>query len=251
MQVFADARSSAMRIWELLDAQPAIRTWRTASAFRAARYPTARRQPGCTGRCGHSGAAAHCSLRVDAGQVVALVGITGSGKSTSPRSSRDWSMPGADVSRSVRMPSAGKTSCGLDLQSLRSQVHVVPRETFLFSDTIAANLRMARPDASEAELWSALRLAAVEEVVAALPQGLGTTLGDRGVTLSGGQRQRLSLARALLADPAVLILDDATSALDAITERTILDNFRNWRGREGRPVTLLLIAARNSRPSCC
>jgi len=244
MQVFADARSSAMRIWELLDARPAIRpgTRHLPSAPLGIRL----QKVGVDAPGGGTAVLRDCSLRVDAGEVVALVGITGSGKSTLaalfPRlvdaESGEVEVGSDDVGwHDVRQ---------LDLRSLRGGVHVVPQETFLFSDSIATNLRMAKPDASEQDLWSALQLAAAADMVAALPQGLETALGDRGVTLSGGQRQRLSLARAVLADPAVLILDDATSALDAITERTILDNIRAWRGHRGQAVTLLLIASKLS-----
>ena len=106
-------------------------------------------------------------------------------------------------------------------------MQVLPQESFLFSDSLAANLR----------------LAAAEDVLERLPQGLDTPLGDRGVSLSGGQRQRLCLARALLGAPNILCLDDATSALDAHNERRVLDNLRY---QQGRAPTLLLITSRLS-----
>lgn len=129
----------------------------------------------------------------------------------------------------------------LDLAQLRRRVHVVPQESFLFSDTLAANLRLAAPGASDTELLQALHLAAADDVLERLPRGLDTALGDRGVTLSGGQRQRLNLARALLGQPDILCLDDATSALDAISERRVLGNIRDLRG-----TTLLVISSRLS-----
>jgi ABC-type multidrug transport system fused ATPase/permease subunit len=185
---------------------------------------------------------AGCDLRVDPGEVVAVVGVTGSGKSTLagllPR------LIEADAGRvSLGSDAAGWTDVrAFPLADLRRRVHVVPQEGFLFSDSIAANLRLADPRASEDDLRRALRLAAAEDVVAAKPEGLETRLGDRGVTLSGGQRQRLCLARALLARPAILGLDDATSALDAVTERTVLGNLRTL----GGGVTILVVASKLS-----
>jgi ATP-binding cassette subfamily B protein len=134
----------------------------------------------------------------------------------------------------------------LDLAELRRRVHVVPQEVFLFSDTVGANLRLGVRGASEADLWHALRLASAEDVVEQLPQRLDTVIGDRGVTLSGGQRQRLTLARALVSRPALIALDDATSALDALTERTILNGLRALTDDGGPPVTVLVVASKPS-----
>jgi ABC-type multidrug transport system fused ATPase/permease subunit len=135
---------------------------------------------------------------------------------------------------------------GLEFGSLRERVHVVPQESFLFSDTLAANLRMGAPEADEGELRAALRLASGEEILDNLPDGLAARLGDRGVTLSGGQRQRLCLARALLAKASILGLDDATSALDAATERTVLENIRRLRSQPDRAVTVLIVSSKLS-----
>jgi ABC-type multidrug transport system fused ATPase/permease subunit len=135
----------------------------------------------------------------------------------------------------------------LELGQLRRRVHVVTQESFLFSDTLAANLRVADRQASEAELLAALELASAGDVIERLPLGLETPLGDRGITLSGGQRQRLCLARALLAKATILGLDDATSALDAATERTILHNIRNYKNTAGgRAMTVLIVSSKLS-----
>ena len=109
------------------------------------------------------------------------------------------------------------------LRSWRRQIGYVPQETLLFHDSVRANLLWANPGATEEDIWRALASAAADDFVRALPNGLETVLGDRGVLVSGGERQRLSLARALLRRPRILILDEATSSLDSENERRIQD----------------------------
>ncbi|HRE00046.1 MAG TPA: ATP-binding cassette domain-containing protein, partial [Ilumatobacteraceae bacterium] len=126
--------------------------------------------------------------------------------------------------------------------SLRRQVSVVFEESFLFSTTIAENIAFGRPDATRDEIVAAAKVACAHEFISSLPDGYDTAVGERGFTLSGGQRQRIALARAALLDPAVLILDDATSAIDAQTEEAIFAALAHRLGAR----TTVLIAHRSS-----
>ncbi len=156
------------------------------------------------------------SLTVEAGTTLALVGATGSGKTTLvqliPRlydpTSGSVLVDGADV-RTV------------DPHALRAQIAVVNDDPFLFSATVHENIAYARSEATREEVVEAARRAQAHDFVSALPDGYDTRVGERGLTLSGGQRQRIAIARALLADPRILVLDDATSSIDASTEREI------------------------------
>ena len=176
-------------------------------------------------------------LNVSAGETVALVGASGSGKSTValllPRF--------YDVQEgSIRVD--GYDITDVTLTSLRCQIGVVFEESFLFSDSIRANIAYGKPDATEGEVESAARAAEAHLFISELPDGYSTVVGERGMTLSGGQRQRIALARALLTDPRILILDDATSAVDARVEEEIHATLR--RVMQGR--TTILVAHRRS-----
>lgn len=243
MQTFADARASAERIWQLLDAP--VQIVGGSQPLPAGPLGLKLEGVGVAAPGGGQAVLSHCSLQIAPGEVVALVGATGTGKSLLasllPR------LTEADQGRVL----LGSDDQGwhdvreLALDELRRRVHVLPQESFLFADSLAANLRLSAPTATDAQLLEALRQASAEDVLARLPLGLNTPLGDRGVTLSGGQRQRLCLARALLAAPDILCLDDATSALDAISEQRVLDNLRQRRS-DGHAPTLLLIASKLS-----
>ena len=155
-------------------------------------------------------------LELRAGESVALVGATGSGKSTV-----------AGLLARLYDPDGGRVLLdGHDLRELRladvrQAVALVFEETFLFTESVRENIRFGRPDADDESVARAAALAGAAEFIAGLPEGYETVLGERGFSLSGGQRQRIAIARAILADPAVLVLDDATSAVDATKEHEI------------------------------
>lgn len=176
-------------------------------------------------------------LEVPAGSTLALVGASGSGKSTISLLLPRFYDP---VAGTLRV--GGTDIRAFTLAELRRTVGVVFEDSFLFSDSIAANISFGRPDASVEDIRAAAIAAEADGFISALPQGYDTVIGERGLTLSGGQRQRLSLARAMLSDPRVLLLDDATSAVDPVTEAAIHDTLH----RLTRDRTTILIAHRRS-----
>ena len=161
-------------------------------------------------------ALADVSFEIPAGKTVALVGTSGAGKTTTAQLlMRFWD------------PDSGRiTLNGADLRQyrldeLRRLIALVAQDTYLFNDTLRANILIARPEATEAELHDAVRHASLADLVAALPDGLDSPVGERGTSLSGGQRQRVAIARAFLKDAPILILDEATSHLDAVNEQAV------------------------------
>lgn len=161
------------------------------------------------------------SFRIEAGQTVAVVGPTGAGKS---------SIVGL-ITREYDPTSGHVTVDGVDarhipVRVLRGAIGYVPQDTFLFSDSVRNNLTLGRPDATDAEIMAAAEAAQFAETLERLPQGLATLLGERGINLSGGQKQRLAIARAILRDPPILILDDALSSVDTHTEEEILRHLK-------------------------
>ncbi len=233
------AVASGNRMFEVLDREPAIESPPGAPALPEGGGAVALR--GVTLRYDGGGPAlSGIDLEVEAGRTVALVGPSGAGKTSLvglvarlyDPSEGSVLVDGADV-RSV------------DLGSLRSQIAFVADDSFLFTASVAENIAYAHQEASMAEIEAAARRAQADAFIRGLPDGYETRVGERGLTLSGGQRQRVAIARALLADPRILILDDATSSVDATTEAAIKAGLRE--AMAGR--TTFIIAHRLSTVS--
>jgi ABC-type transport system involved in Fe-S cluster assembly fused permease/ATPase subunit len=177
------------------------------------------------------------SFEVPAGKMVAIVGPSGAGKSTISRILfRFYELSGG------RVTIDGQNIGDVTQASLRADIGMVPQDTVLFNDTILYNIRYGRPEASDAQLREAARLAQIHDFIMTLPQGYDSLVGERGLKLSGGEKQRVAIARTILKSPPILMLDEATSALDSHTEKEIQDALE----RVARERTSLVIAHRLS-----
>ncbi|NLW49910.1 MAG: ABC transporter ATP-binding protein [Candidatus Brocadiaceae bacterium] len=215
------AGASGARVVEVLDSEPDVQDAPDAPETPSLRGRVVFENVTFRYRGAETPALRDVSFTAEPGQVVAVLGATGSGKSTLVHL----------ILRFYDVESGRITVDGLDVRTLRRQdlrrhVGIALQESVLFSGTIADNIRFSRPAAADEEVVAAARTAQAHEFISALPGGYGTRLGQRGVNLSGGQKQRIAIARALLARPAVLILDDSTSSVDVETEARIEDALR-------------------------
>ncbi|UCM90257.1 ABC transporter ATP-binding protein [Streptomyces marincola] len=231
------ARAGVERVLELIDTEPEIREAPDARELPADAPATVEFDRVSFGYGAGRPVLNDLSLRIEPGETLAVVGPSGSGKSTvSLLLPRFYDPDGGSVLV------GGEDVRRLTYDSLRSAIGLVPENSFLFSDTIRANLAYGHPEATDEQVRAAARAAQADGFISALPDGYDTVVGEQGLTLSGGQRQRVALARAILTDPRLLVLDDATSAVDARVEHEIHDALRSV--MSGR--TTLLIAHRQS-----
>jgi ATP-binding cassette, subfamily B, bacterial len=230
------ATASGARLLEILDTEPRISSPADAPPLPPGRGRVELRHV-TFAYGGGAPSLRDVSLVVEPGSTVALVGATGSGKTTLVQL-----LPRLYDPQRGAVLIDGADVRSLDLVSLRREIAIVDDDPFLFSDTVAGNIAYARPDATREEIERAAERAQAAGFIAELPSGYDTRVGERGLTLSGGQRQRIAIARAFLADPRVLVLDDATSSVDASTEREIKAALREV--MEGR--TTFVIAHRLS-----
>jgi ABC-type multidrug transport system fused ATPase/permease subunit len=215
MPVIAMAMAAGERIFEILDAESEVR-----EAPNAIQLPPVRGHVRFEGVSfayfGRHQVLRNVTFEALPGQVIALLGATGSGKSTIINLIPRFYDP-----TEGRITIDGQNIRRVTLSSLRDQIGIVLQETMLFATTVRENIAFGRPDASEEEIVAAARAAQAHAFIMAMPDGYDTQVGERGVTLSGGQKQRIAIARALLKDPRILILDDAMSSVDTETEQLI------------------------------
>ncbi|MDQ2809364.1 MAG: ABC transporter ATP-binding protein/permease [Chloroflexota bacterium] len=216
INLMAQASASAQRIFEILDAQNEVENKPGALDLREVHGDVTFEDVTFRYFKGGEPVLSQVSLTAHAGQTIALLGATGSGKTTIINL-----IPRFYDASEGRVTLDGHDVRDLTLESLRAQIGIVLQETTLFGGTIRDNIAFGRPDATDAEVIAAAQAAAAHEFISAFPGGYSTPVGERGSTLSGGQKQRIAIARALLLNPRILILDDSTSSVDLTTEYRI------------------------------
>lgn len=247
LHIFADARSSATRIWQMLDEKSAIEDQQYPLTLQSRdelniRLENVSFQEETTQKY----ILKHCHVEFRAGEIVTVVGKTGSGKTTLMNLLNRFIDP-TEGQVLIGSEQTGWTNIkDLSLFELRHLVQIIPQENFFFSGTLADNLSIAKQDATEQEMKEALHLASASELLQRLDHGLDTLIGDKGVTLSGGQKQRLALARSILKNSPILALDDSTSALDATTEKQVLQRLSTLSG-SGNPLNKTIIINSNKQ----
>ena len=214
-QLMASARASSDRVFEILDHPVEIASPAEPKPFPQG-VPEIRYENVSYGYPGRPAVMENFSLTLPQGKVTALVGHTGAGKTTLANLMlRYYDVTGG------RVTLGGVDVRDFDLGELRQQIGLVAQEPFLFNGTVADNMLLAQPEASEADMIAALEAAAAWEFVKKLPEGMGTQIGERGVRISQGEKQRLTIARVILRNPPLIILDEATASVDTITENAI------------------------------
>jgi ATP-binding cassette, subfamily B, multidrug efflux pump len=227
--------ASLNRINEILHERPSVLA--PAAPTNAAEIPADITFHNVTVLLGGRAAISQLNLHIAEGETIAVVGHTGSGKTTLVSLVPRLFDPAAGV---VKI--GGVNVCEFDPEELRRQIGYVPQETFLFSATVGENIAWGAPNATAEQIHAAMEVAGLGPDVDSFPKGLDTVVGERGITLSGGQKQRAAIARAILRNPRILILDDALSSVDTVTEERILSGLAGvMRGR-----TTILISHRVS-----
>ncbi|MCT4351749.1 ABC transporter ATP-binding protein/permease [Streptomyces sp. Je 1-79] len=237
LTVWQPARAGAVRVMEVIDETPGLAET-PHPVEPAAGSPSVSWEDVTFGYGSGEPLLRGFSLDIRPGETVALIGLAGSGKSTAAALlPRFYDVAGG------RVRVGGHDVRELSLDSLRSRIGYVFEESLLLSDTVRANIAYGLPDAGDERIRAAARLARADAFIERLPHGYDTVVGEQGLTLSGGQRQRIALARALLCEPDVLVLDDATSAIDTRVEAEIHDALRT---AERRPTTLIVAHRRST-----
>jgi subfamily B ATP-binding cassette protein MsbA len=210
------ALASADRIFQVFDEKPSVIDKPGAPAFVMIHSNLEFENVSFRYANQESWALRNVSFKIEAGQTIGAAGPSGSGKTTLVYLALRLFDP-----TEGRILIDGKDIRDYSAPSLRAKIGLVNQETVLFNDTVLANIRLGKPQATEAEVWKALKVADADGFVLRLAKGLNTPLGDRGLQLSGGERQRLAIARSILKDPSMLILDEATSNLDTASEKSV------------------------------
>ena len=221
MGIFLQGTAAHQRLMHIFNARPVVNDAQADTAARISRGDIEFRNLGFTYPGYERPVLRDISLKVEAGKIIAVVGRTGAGKSTLMHMlTREYNpapetlfVDGYDIRR-------------IPLKALHEAMGYVPQETFLFSDTIRNNIAFGAPGATEEEIRRAAEIASLAGAIEAMPKGYDTMLGERGINLSGGQKQRLAIARAIVRKPRILLLDDALSAVDTITEEAILQRLK-------------------------
>jgi ATP-binding cassette subfamily B multidrug efflux pump len=221
VNLFQRGTASVMRIHELLIAQPTIDDAKADASLNDMRLRGDIEFRNLNLSYGNTRVLHDVNLRVPAGSSLAIVGPTGSGKTTLVSL-----LPRLHDATGGEVLLDGRDVRAYPLDTLRRNIGFVPQETFLFSESIAENIKLGAPEATEQDVEQAATAAHIAEDIRDFPRGFQTMVGERGITLSGGQKQRTAIARALIRDPRILVLDDALSSVDTYTEERILEDLR-------------------------